>query len=128
MADELNISKIKIGDLTYTIKDSVARQSSGSSVTPNPETTSSSPDLSSIGISDLAYIINAAKISGYDLSSLTTYINDAYVPEVTVSSMNTAIDEKVQKAIDALQFNKYYTGTTTPASTLGDDGDIYLQQ
>lgn len=128
MADELDISKIRLGDITYNLKDTVARQSSGSNVTANPETTSSSPDLTSISISDIAYILNATKMSGYDLDSLTTLINSAYVPEVTVTSMNTAIDEKVQKAIDALKFNKYYTGTTTPASTLGDDGDIYLQQ
>lgn len=126
MADELDISKIKIGDIIYNIKDSVAR--SAGTVTANPTTTASAPDLTSISILDTAYILNATKVSGYDLDALTALINSAYVSEVTVSSMNTAIDEKVQKAIDALQFNKYYTGTTIPASALGDDGDIYLQQ
>lgn len=26
-----------------------------------------------------------------------------------------------------LVINKYYTGSTTPSSSLGDDGDLYLQ-
>lgn len=127
MADERNISKIQLDGITYTIKDTVARESSGS-VTPNPTTTTSSPDLSSISISSTAYNINAGKLDGHDVDDLTAIINAAYVPEVTTDIMNTTIDSKIQAAIDALEFNKYYTGTSSPASTLGEDGDLYLQQ
>lgn len=127
MAEERNISKIQIDGVTYSLKDTVARESSGS-VEPNPTTTSSSPDLSSIAISSTAYNINAGKLDGHDVDDLTAIINAAYVPEVTTEVMNTTIDAKIQAAIDALEFNKYYTGTTSPASTLGEDGDLYLQQ
>jgi len=30
-------------------------------------------------------------------------------------------------AIEAIVFQHYYTGSTAPSSSLGDDGDIYLQ-
>lgn len=127
MADERNISKIQIDGITYAIKDTVARESSGS-VVANPATTSSSPELSSISIAETAYIISAGKLDGHDVDDLTAIINAAYVPEVTTDVMNTTIETKIQAAIDALSFNKYYTGATTPASTLGTDGDLYLQQ
>lgn len=127
MAEERNISKIQIDGVTYSIKDTVARESSGT-VEANPATTTSSPDLSSIGISNTAYNINANKLDGHDVDDLTAIINAAYVPEVTTDVMNTTIDTKIQAAIDALEFNKYYTGTSSPASTLGEDGDLYLQQ
>lgn len=127
MADERNISKIQIDGITYAIKDTVARESGGS-VVANPTTTSSSPELSSISIAETAYTINAGKLDGHDVDDLTAIINAAYVPEVATDVMNTTIETKIQAAIDALEFNKYYTGTTTPASTLGTDGDLYLQQ
>ncbi len=100
----------------------------GTTVTPNPTTTDSDPDLSSLGISDVNYNINAKKLDGHDVDDLTAIINAAYVPDVTVDSMNTAIDTKITAALDALNFNRYYTGTTAPASDFGEDGDLYLQQ
>lgn len=127
MAEERNISKIQIDGVTYQLKDTVARESSGT-VEANPTTTTSSPDLSSLGIANTAYNINAGKLDGHDVDDLTAIINAAYEPEVTTEIMNTTIDAKIQAAIDALEFNKYYTGTTTPANTLGTDGDLYLQQ
>ena len=30
-------------------------------------------------------------------------------------------------AINSITFQKYYTGTSAPSSSLGNDGDIYIQ-
>lgn len=111
-------------DIDEKLKNGVG----GTAVTANPTTTSSSPDISSIGISSTNYNINAKKLDGHDIDDLTAVINAAYVPEVTADSMNAAIETKIQAAFDALNFNRYYTGTTTPASDFGEDGDLYLQQ
>lgn len=100
----------------------------GTSVTANPETTSSDADLSSIGIGTTNYNINAGKLDGHDVDDLTAIINAAYTPDVTVDSMNAAIETKINEALASLEFNRYYTGTTSPASDFGNDGDLYLQQ
>lgn len=124
-----------VSDLTnyYTsskVDELIAAGGSGEStnVVANPTTTSSDLDLSSIQIKDTKYNINAKKLDGHDVDDLTAIINAAYTPEVTVDSMNAAIENKIQEALADLQFNKYYTGTAEPASTFGEDGDLYLQQ
>ena len=120
-------------DLSYyytktEVDEKIKESGGGTSVTPNPTTTTSDPDLSTLGISTTNYNINAKKLDGHDVDDLTAIINAAYVPDVTVDSMNTAIDTKIQAALDSLNFNRYYTGTTSPASDFGNDGDLYLQQ
>lgn len=110
------------------VDEKIKEAGGGTSVTPNPTTTTSDPDLSTLRISTTNYNINAKKLDGHDVDDLTAIINAAYVPDVTVDSMNTAIDEKIQAALDSLNFNRYYTGTTSPASDFGEDGDLYLQQ
>ena len=126
------ISK-EANNLTYyytstKIDELLATAGGGTSVTANPEIASSDADLSSIGIGTTNYNINAGKLDGHDVDDLTAIINAAYTPDVTVDSMNTAIETKINEALASLEFNRYYTGTTSPASDFGNDGDLYLQQ
>lgn len=59
-----------------------------------------------------------------DETDILNVVTAKYTPEVTTESMKKAISD----ALEALEFNRYYTGTEAPASDFGNDGDIYLQQ
>lgn len=111
-----------------TIASTASGTGDGTSVKANPTTTTADPDISTIGISDTNYNINAKKLDGHDVDDLTAIINAAYVPDVTLDVMNSTIETKINEALASLEFNRYYTGTTVPASDFGNDGDLYLQQ
>lgn len=118
-------------DYYYTrveVDEKIKESGGGTTVIANPTTSDTDPDLATIGIGTTNYNLNAKKLDGHDVDDLTAIINAAYVPDVTVDSMNTAIDQKINDALAALEFNRYYTGTTEPASDFGNDGDLYLQQ
>lgn len=60
------------------------------------------------------------------------------ITQVNVDAVTSAIDNNIQAAniksgvtilgvAGGLVINKYYTGSTAPSSSLGNDGDLYLQ-
>lgn len=60
------------------------------------------------------------------------------ITQVNVDAVTSAIDNNIQASniksgvtilgvAGGLVINKYYTGSTEPSSSLGNDGDLYLQ-
>lgn len=55
-------------------------------------------------------------------------LTDLDISAENIVSGKKAIDKSGTKIIGTLQIQKYYTGSSVPAVTLGNDGDIYLQE
>lgn len=55
-----------------------------------------------------------------DVTSVTAAAEDVVSGKTIVDASGNTVD-------GTLVVQHYYTGTTTPSSSLGDDGDIYLQ-
>ena len=64
--------------------------------------------------------------------------NKNAITQVNVDAVTSAIDNNIQASniksgvtilgvAGGLVINKYYTGSTEPSSSLGNDGDLYLQ-
>lgn len=64
--------------------------------------------------------------------------NKNAITQVNVDAVTSAIDNNIQASniksgvtilgvAGGLVINKYYTGSTAPSSSLGNDGDLYLQ-
>lgn len=62
----------------------------------------------------------------YDGNTLIDLTNDT-VTANTLLSGATAHDRHGDSISGAVSFVTYYTGTSAPSSSLGNDGDIYLQ-
>lgn len=59
--------------------------------------------------------------SFFDISATTAAAADVVSGETFYSSSGT-------QTTGTLVVQKYYTGSTAPSSSLGNDGDIYIQQ
>ena len=73
---------------------------------------------------------NLATISPADFDTKInqlTNTNDATATSLDLVSGKTAFS-KGEKIIGSLVVQHYYTGSSAPTSSLGQDGDIYLQQ
>ena len=77
-------------------------------------------------------ILNEAislKADKTDIPSLDGYATEAFVNEAltnvaTMEQVNTAIET----AVNNIQFQTYYSGTSNPNNDLGEDGDLYLMK
>ena len=75
-------------------------------------------------ISSGRYLTGTQTIRGVTYSGLSA-ANIA--SGVTVKIGDSADDDRIASVTGTLSFVTYYTGTSAPASTLGSNGDIYLQ-
>lgn len=115
----LNITTNGTHDVTNYASASV-------SVTPNLQTKTATPTTSSQTIT---------ADSGYDgLSSVTVNaIPSQYITTTDATATNSDIVDGAtayvngSKVTGSLVINKYYTGTTDPSASTGNDGDIYLK-
>ena len=63
----------------------------------------------------------------------TVFINDANLTTIADAirnineSTNNYLPSEMAAALRAIVIQKYYTGTTEPDATLGNEGDLYLK-
>lgn len=74
---------------------------------------------------------SSSTINAEDFSTQITSLSvlDTSDADATVGDIVTGKTAYVngQKITGQLVINKYYTGSTAPSSSLGNDGDLYLQ-
>lgn len=63
------------------------------------------------------------------VSRIKTNIRNAYtaLQNYGVDTPSTATSDDMANQINQIQITKYYLGTSTPSSSIGNDGDIYIQ-
>lgn len=98
------------------------------------------------GVNILGVAGNVIALNGETKTITPTTSNQTILPssgknaitQVNVDAVTSAIDNNIQAAniksgvtilgvAGGLVINKYYTGSTAPSSSLGNDGDLYLQ-
>ena len=82
------------------------------------------PSTSDQSISASQYLTGAQTIKAVVVSGLSA---DKILSGTTVKVGDTADDDRITSVSGSVTFQTYYTGSGTPSSSLGVNGDIYLQ-
>ena len=82
------------------------------------------PSTSDQTISASQYLTGAQTIKGVTVSGLSA---DKILSGTTVKVGDSADDDRITSVTGSVVIQHYYTGSSTPSSSLGEDGDIYLK-
>jgi len=82
------------------------------------------PSTSDQTISASQYLTGAQTIKGVTVSGLSA---DKILSGTTVKIGDSADDDRITSVMGTVVIQHYYTGSSTPSSSLGSDGDIYLR-
>lgn len=140
-----NLSKLTINGTTYDIKDAVARGAvadivvetytfpiSFSAGTIGTRGYQGSEDITKAGYTPIAATISYVGASAsylpvcfFNDNSNLVYLNAYRATTSAVTSSNVWVDVVY---IGETTVNRLYSGSAAPAASLGEDGDLYLQE